>query len=155
AFLTNVCNSFCCSLAALMLLTWSDPGWGLCPFRRLSSVYCSSSLPRISLLSCHFEYRYQPPRPSSASATRLPIRKYKLRLIQSILQLERVLQPGGHAEGKGLGLFIVDDIARGVRLLRVRVKKRAVLQFLHHGISDVLVGFGPARNVLQTYRPRG
>src|ERR1035441_10441146 len=134
-----------------MLSTLSEPGWGFSSYTRLSLAYCSSRPVRISLLSCHFEYRYQPARPISANATRLPIRKYKLRFIQSILQLERALQSGDYTKGE-CAVLIISDLAVGSGRLGVRVKQRAALQLLQHRVGNPLIGVGLSGNVLQAHR---
>src|ERR1700690_1264906 len=90
----------------------------------------------------------------SATATRLPTRKYKLRFIQSILQLERTPQSGDYAKGER-AVFLVGDLAVGLGFLRVRVKEGAALQLLQHGISDPFVSVSLPRNVLQTHRAEG
>src|ERR1035438_9747316 len=90
----------------------------------------------------------------SASATRLPIRKYKLRFIQSMLKLERLLQSGNHAKREGAGLLIVGNVAFGSRFILVK-HIRAALQLLQHGVSDALVSVSLTRNILQTHRAKG
>src|SRR6266446_1065142 len=102
----------CCSLASLILSVFGGlPGCTGCLLRRSNSAYSPSSFSSIALLSCHLEKRYQPANPIRTKATRLPIRKKRLRLIQAILHLERTLESHRHAESEGAGRLVGADLS--------------------------------------------
>src|SRR5579862_2035587 len=73
-------------------------------------------------------------------ATKLPITKKRLRLIQDILQFERALQADGDAKGKSAGWFLgAEPLAVGIS--PVGIEQRTGLNLGEHGINDFFIGF--------------
>src|SRR5689334_9929783 len=91
-----------------------SPGCGSDLFNVSSSPYRAANCSRMELFRDHFEYRYQPAQPIRPTAIRHPITKYKLRLIQAILEFKWVFDLERHAEGEGLsGGFVHYEVAGG------------------------------------------
>src|SRR5262249_22984869 len=100
-------------------------------------------LSHVELLSWYLENKNQPDTPINARATTPKITKKRLRLIQSILQLQRALHFDVDAEGKSARRLLGANCS--IKLCVLRVKQRVVLYFIQNRKSHCLLGIRASR----------